>query len=690
MNKISRFNGVVVGPRQKLSSTHLFFVLCIGTFAWVFFSSSNLSATNAQDDNTINGLTHPNFDIPLLRDECASGSCHTSASPVTADVTGDGNLEVIAASTDGRITVVRHDGSVLWSKDVAPMFGMAAGTQEIRSSPAVADIDQDGQMEIVFGAGTTQNGTCTKGGVGVLDHLGRAVSNWPKLGLPDTHHSSGGNCHFSFYSTPALGDLDNDGDLEIVIGGFDKRIYAWHHTGQLLPNFPPDSYLANHYPTWNDLRGRLADSIWSSPSLADINGDGYLDIIIGTDEGFFEELNQYTDQNWDCDYRTPAGWADGYCGGSLYVIDRNGNHLPGFPIYLREAIASSPTIADLDEDGYPEILIGAGRFYHRESPDSPTDGFRLHVFDHLGNRKPGWDNAPSGDGGVLLDDTTNSSPVVGDITGSSRLEVIIPDKDGKLYAFDYTGRPIQGFPFVPKNHGGEDGNFDHGNQPILADIDNDGKMEILLTIGSGTAMIDGDGRMITSQFWPGNTKPIYFKDELVTNTPAVSDLDNDGDLELIVAGKTLGIWDLQDTGTEVDWGAWRHSAERTGSVYRAGFTIGTDTDSARFLGSPEDQEIRITLTFFSIQASSMAWSTNIPAEINISETEGWTAGNEVTLDLVLDPTTLGEGEFDLGDASFTIEAFPPDRSSSIVESFEIPVTAQIQQMHRVFLPTLNR
>jgi hypothetical protein len=48
----------------------------------------------------------------------------------------------------------------------------------------------------------------------------------------------------------SLPTLDNDGALEIVAGGFDKRIYAWHHDGRLVDGFP----------TWSDLIGRLADN----------------------------------------------------------------------------------------------------------------------------------------------------------------------------------------------------------------------------------------------------------------------------------------------------------------------------------------------------------------------------------------------------------------------------------------------
>lgn len=241
--------------------------------------------------NTTTVSSEPSGDIqtPIwtvdMPHRCGPPATCEASSPAVADITGDGIVDVVVGTSNGHVVAVRHNGTLLWDQDTAVHFGMAANSQQINASPAVADIDNDGDMEIVVGTGTLFESTCTQGGVIAYDHNGTFL--WRFLTYDQYVPPTG--CRDSVFSTPALGDLDNNGDLEIVFGSFDKRIYVLHHNGALDSHFPVDSHHIQRFPTWEVLQGRLADTIWGSASLADMDGDGYLDILISTDEGNFDE-----------------------------------------------------------------------------------------------------------------------------------------------------------------------------------------------------------------------------------------------------------------------------------------------------------------------------------------------------------------------------------------------------------------
>ena len=598
-------------------------------------------------------------------------NCHWS-SPAAADMDGNGTEDVVAATNNGHVVAISHNGSVLWDTDVARSFGMAAGTQEIASSPAIADIDADGRLEVVVGTGSTRGDVCTQGGVVVLDHNGNVQHGWPQLAVDGSTGPPG--CRDTVFSSPAVGDLDNDGDMEIIAGGFDKRIYAWHHDGSLLPGYPPDSYHSQRYPTWDSLKGRLADTIWSSPALADMDRDGYLDIVIGSDEGDLAPER-------DCPYEVPPGWPAEYCGGGLYVLDRHGELLPGFPVYIHETMQSSPAVADINDDGSPDIVVGTGSFYHNNSPDHPTNGFRLFVFDAQGNPLSGWE------GGQPVGGPVPASPAVGDITGDGKSEIVVATKDEKkLYAWSGDGELVPGFPMTPLDlFGNTSGNFDAGTSFVLADYNGDGDMEIFFAQGWVITIVDGDGSQLTSHSFPGTDEPIYYTDGTLLNTPVVADVDGDNQLELLAQNSKLYAWDLPSAGNEANWQRFKRSAWGVGYVPMPPRLTSESDELSAFYDIDGARPARVPLTVRNIGDGIMEWQATTPNRVALTTTSG-TVTLEESVDVIIDASGLEEGRHTLGHIQITATSDGEPVAGSPVL---VPVEVVVGEVSYVFLPTVQ-
>ena len=182
-----------------------------------------------------------------------------SSSPVIADIDNDGQNEIVFGHQDGILRAFEGDGRLKWSTRAIPGINEEQNCNPqltpsaIDSSPAVADIDADGDVEVVVGLGSTfvphQNGSVisVNGKTGRIEWAFTSSFDNASLWAGQTPEADGW-CEAT-YATPAIGDVDGNGTVEIVFASWDFRIWAVDGRGNPLPGFPVN----------ND------DTVWSSP-----------------------------------------------------------------------------------------------------------------------------------------------------------------------------------------------------------------------------------------------------------------------------------------------------------------------------------------------------------------------------------------------------------------------------------------
>jgi uncharacterized repeat protein (TIGR01451 family) len=374
-------------------------------------------------------LWHPDGNAPVDADGSGSTSgdftmigSYYAAGPTVADLDG-GTKEIIAptwyttgSSGLGRICVFDLTGA---SKPGWPV----SLEDNIWSAAAVGDLAGDGQKEIVFASlGTNFYGFHANG-----TELRDGDSNPATIGIFKTLPASFNP------GTPAIAPLLNDGTRAIVFGGADGRLYAWRLDGSDLPGFPalmqagvrsspavgsldgtggPLSIVVNamcdsvYVFTANGAR-RPGFPVWCrmevtskspSPALADMDGDGYLDIVQAS------------------------------TGGGIYVWNRNGAIVPPwnnvrFSTATTLATESSPVVADINGDGHPDILIG-----DENGQLTALSGVDATVL-------PGFP--------IQLTGEVRGVPAVCDCDGDGMTEIVLADWDKNVYVWDYD------FPFSP-------------------------------------------------------------------------------------------------------------------------------------------------------------------------------------------------------------------------------------------------
>jgi uncharacterized protein (DUF2141 family) len=489
----------------------------------------------------------------------------TRSTAALADLDGDGDLDVIAGEQGGTFLYFQNTGSAIAPALISltgaanPLNGQSVAGD---ARPALSDLDGDGDLDLVAGV---SNGTFA-----YFRNTGTAVA--PAFSAI-TGASNPLNGHdVGDASTPALGDLDGDGDLDLVAGELGGAFFYFRNSGNVsTPAFTPITGASN------PLDGQDVGSN-SNPALGDLDGDGDLDLVAGHSTGAFAVFENTVSATspvfaaltgganplsglsvtlrsapalGDFDSDGDLDLASGRDDGGFAAFRHLGSRL--IPQIVAETpltglsagVLSVPALGDLDGDGDLDLVSGErfGRFLYFRNTGSAINAAFVAV---TGSANP-LDGKDAGD---------YSAPALGDLDGDGDLDLVSGERYGQFFYFRNTGNATTpAFVAVTGAANPFDGlSVGSWSSPSLGDLDGDGELDLISGRANGTFHYfrnTGNATTPTYLEQTGPANPLASFDAGVYSTVALGDFDGDGDVDLVATNDAANFAYFNNTGTRI-------------------------------------------------------------------------------------------------------------------------------------------
>ena len=472
------------------------------------------------------------------------------------------------------------------------------------ASPAVADIDNDGKAEVVGG---TYDVVALTGATGALEWRVPSDGNrvWPDIVIANLDgvggleiaaaHSDGyfdvlngaGTITLSRQPAPgaelrslAVADLENDGNLEILAASTrsENQWYVYEHDGSVRAGHWPQ-----HSPDSNT-NGYSAGAYNENIGVADLDHDGRGEIIGPSDVHYITAYeDDGTQMRASAIYGAQSGQPKVWSRVGVHVdhaVDLIGyancgvEHRPNFA-------GTAPTLADLDGNGEIEIIV-VGNVYNCDVGHPPGLYNGLFIFNRDRTRwaASGYDwtviPVPDGAAAPLNEDydvieNGQPNPAAADLDGDGELEILYPGYDGRLHAYWLDGTEHGNWPFSVYHPA--EGYYRLPSEPVVADLNNDGQAEVILTDwsqhGSGAPgrlyVLTAYGQLLFQRDLPAALGEDW---NGAMAAPTLANIDADADLEVVIQTANSGLvaYDLPGSaGARVLWGTGRGTYRRAGT-----------------------------------------------------------------------------------------------------------------------------